>query len=111
MSANTGAARLVALIFGLTIRFIPLPSSLILAFSVIVLLNLLLAIFNLIPIPPLDGSHILFAFLPETAQNLKIILSQYGMIILIFFIFFGLGWIFNLSFVLFQIIVGKLPMI
>jgi Zn-dependent protease len=51
-------------------------------------INLLLMIFNLIPIPPLDGSGVLFAFLPpQTAWQLRPILSQYGIILLILLIF------------------------
>ena len=44
----------------------------------------MLAIFNLIPIPPLDGSALLFRFLdPQTAWRLRPFLAQYGFIILI----------------------------
>jgi len=51
-------------------------------------INLLLMIFNLLPIPPLDGSAVLFAFLPpQTAWQLRPILSQYGIVILILLIF------------------------
>jgi Zn-dependent protease len=51
-------------------------------------INLLLMIFNLIPIPPLDGSGVLFAFLPpQTAWQLRPILSQYGIFLLILLIF------------------------
>ncbi len=62
-----------------------------LAFSALinfVLFNVALAIFNLIPVPPLDGSAILFRFLsPRHAWELRPILAQYGLIILIVFIF------------------------
>ncbi len=88
--AGPGANLVVALIFGLVIRFgfTFLPGSLISIFSSIVFLNILLAVFNLIPIPPLDGSHVLFTFLPYSMQNIKIFLSQFGFFILIFLIFF-----------------------
>lgn len=92
--AGPGSNILVALIFGLLIRFFPLPPTLLVFFSLITILNLLLALFNLIPIPPLDGSHILFTFLPERFSNLKFFLQQYGLFILLFFIFFGLRWVF-----------------
>ena len=56
----------LALIFGLAIRFgeAALGPSLTLAFATIVALNLWLAIFNLIPLPPLDGSKVLAGILP-----------------------------------------------
>ncbi|MDP3991029.1 MAG: site-2 protease family protein [Candidatus Nealsonbacteria bacterium] len=80
---------LLAIIFGLIIRFVPLPEALASFFGIIVFYNFLLGIFNLIPIPPLDGSHILFAFLSDRFNNLKVFLSQYGIFIFIFFLFFG----------------------
>ena len=52
--------------------------------QVFVSLNLVLMVFNLIPIPPLDGSKVLFAFLnPRTAWQVRPVLEQYGFIILI----------------------------
>ena len=61
---------ILAIVFGILIRFAPLfiGVAFLGAFykiaSIIVLLNLVLALFNLIPIPPLDGSKVLFSFLP-----------------------------------------------
>jgi len=84
----------IALFFGIILRFIPylfsyqVAINLITIFSYIVWINLILAIFNLLPIPPLDGSHILFTFLPKQFDNLKTFLYQYQLFILIFFIFF-----------------------
>ncbi|HUG29070.1 MAG TPA: site-2 protease family protein [Candidatus Limnocylindria bacterium] len=49
-----------------------------------VLINLVLMVFNLIPIPPLDGSKVLFAFMdPRTAWQVRPVLEQYGFLILI----------------------------
>jgi len=46
-------------------------------------LNFLLAFFNVIPIPPLDGSHILYHFLPPSMREQYRALSQYGFLILL----------------------------
>ena len=49
----------------------------------LILINLILGVFNLIPIPPLDGSKILFGFLPSRYDNFKRKLSVYGPWILV----------------------------
>lgn len=51
--------------------------------SALLLTNVSLAVFNLIPIPPLDGSHILYTLLPERMKDAYSNLSQYGFILLI----------------------------
>lgn len=73
-------------------------------------LNLGLAIFNLIPIPPLDGSRILMGLLPEGSAYRYAKFEQYGFIILLFILFLG-GGILNLTLLpilefLFQIFTG-----
>ncbi len=98
---------LVAIIFGLAIRFIELPETLFVLFSIITIYNFLWGIFNLVPIPPLDGSHILFSFLPARFARFKFVMHQYGMFLLIFFIFFGgLGLVFLGANILFYLITG-----
>lgn len=54
-------------------------------------LNVVLFVFNLIPIPPLDGSKILFTFLGPNRQQLIFMLERQGPIILLFFIVLGRG--------------------
>ncbi|MCX6765236.1 MAG: site-2 protease family protein [Candidatus Nealsonbacteria bacterium] len=57
-------------------------------FTYIVIINIQLAVFNLMPIPPLDGSHILFSFFPRQFEKVQTFLYQYGFFILFFIIFF-----------------------
>lgn len=53
------------------------------------ILSISLAIFNIIPVPPLDGSKVLFAFLSETTYYKLMRYERYGMIILIVLIWTG----------------------
>jgi Zn-dependent protease len=52
-------------------------------------MNISLAIFNLLPFPPLDGSKILETFLPPSAQQALAVLEQYGFIILMLLMYVG----------------------
>ncbi len=87
---------ILALTFGLALRFFPalwgIP-GISAIFLFIVQINLILAIFNLMPVPPLDGSHILFTFLGERGREMKMKLSQYGFVLLIFILFFFFQYI------------------
>jgi Zn-dependent protease len=63
-----------------------------LVLHIFVLLNIILMLFNLVPIPPLDGSKVLFAFLnPRTVWQWRPVLEQYGFLILILVFFFPPG--------------------
>jgi len=97
----------VGILFALIIRFFSLPESLFLFFSIISIYNFLLALFNLVPIPPLDGSHILFSLLSDKYRNFKIFLQQYGLFILVFFIFFGVDFIFYAANFFYSLISGQ----
>jgi Zn-dependent protease len=57
--------------------------------SLMVQVNVGLAVFNLIPIPPLDGSHILMGMLPHEAAQSYSRIERYGFIILLVLIFSG----------------------
>lgn len=109
--AGPGANLAIALFFGLLLRFFSGPIAEILPgviplFVGIVYLNLVLAIFNLLPIPPLDGSHILFDFLPPSLASMRGFLLRYGLFILLFFIFFLFRYLFPFIDWLFRMIAG-----
>ena len=81
---------LIAIIASFLIRFLtvsPITMLLIPIFQ----LNLLLAIFNLLPIPPLDGSKVFSLLLPEKEARAYLALGQYGFFILFFLLFFPIG--------------------
>lgn len=108
--AGPGANLALALVFGLALRFFPIISifpGLELMFSYIIYINILLAVFNLLPIPPLDGSHILFTFLPPGMEKIKIFLSQFSLFILLFIIFFLFRWVIYIINFIFSLIVGS----
>lgn len=68
--AGPGVNILIALVFGLIARFGfgTLPTDFIVLCAVLVFINILLAIFNLLPFPPLDGSKLLKSTLPFRAN-------------------------------------------
>ena len=112
-TAGVLANFLIAIVFGIIIRLTPVIfSSLVLSSgfyfitSAIVIVNLALAIFNLVPIPPLDGSKILFSFLPESAFDFIIVYEQYSLILLLVFIVFFSDYLYPILAFLFHLITG-----
>ncbi len=100
---------ILAVLFGLTLRFMPdvFSSPLIPElFAFIVVLNLLLAIFNLFPIPPLDGHWLLMTFLPARFDHLKVFLYKYSLVLLFMFIIFIFPLLLPLVALLFKLITG-----
>ncbi len=79
---------LLAFAFAVVLKFLPTGMAIAPFLAIIVYANVLLMIFNLVPIPPLDGSKVLFAVLPDSAYKVKQFLNQYGYILLLIFIFF-----------------------
>jgi len=86
--AGPGVNFILAFLFSLLLRLLPFGDFYFFV-SIIVFANILLGVFNLVPIPPLDGSKLLFALLPGRAHQLMSVLEQYGFFVLIFFIMFG----------------------
>jgi Zn-dependent protease len=62
-------------------------------FALIVYANVILGVFNLLPIPPLDGSKVLFAALPYSWMGIKYFLERFGILIILGLIFFGGGFV------------------
>jgi Zn-dependent protease len=84
---------ILAALAALPLRYIvtvgmDVPPLLFSTLSLLVLFNLLLMIFNLIPIPPLDGSKVVFALMDrQTEMRWRPVLEQYGFLLLIAAVF------------------------
>jgi Zn-dependent protease len=119
--AGPGTNIILALIFGLTIRFAgaSLSPTLEAAFATIAYINLLLAVFNLIPLPPLDGSKVLGAIFESISMRLArgyqaFLLNFQRMgqltmtvIVLLIFYFFLLPFFSVVMGTLFQLLTGQ----
>ena len=114
--AGPGTNILLALIFGLAIRFFGtlLSPSLVAAFAVIAFINMLLALFNLIPIPPMDGSKVLSELLPgglgRLYERFRFGLEQFGVLtgtLMILAVFYFLSpYFYAILTALFQLLTG-----
>lgn len=91
--AGPGANFLVAIGFGLILRLLYATSItndfILIILRMFVFFNLILAVFNLIPIPPLDGSKILYYLLPQSMAQSYAQIERYGMFILMGIIILG----------------------
>lgn len=104
--AGPAANLITALFFGTLFRFLPFGAFAGLI-GLIAYANIVLLVFNLVPIPPLDGSKVLFALLPDAWSNAKIFLERYGLIFLLIFIFYFSGIISPLINWLFSLLTGS----
>lgn len=100
---------LIAIFFSLLIRFFSsfLSEPLFIFFEIIAIYNFAWGIFNLLPIPPLDGHHIFFSFLPKRWSNIKMFLRRYGLLFFFIFIFFnGVNLVFFGAEFLYRLVLG-----
>jgi len=67
-----------------------LMKPLVILLQYMIMLNVSLAVFNLLPFPPLDGSKVLQTFLPESFNPVFALLEQYGFLILMLLVYWGL---------------------
>ena len=98
-----GAVSIIALRLYTTYAMVGLENLLVTFLFSLIIVNFVLMVFNLIPIPPLDGSKILFAVLPSSLDNVKIFLERYGIFLLLILITVGSGFLnflFNIIFVM-----------
>lgn len=109
-AAGVAANFFIAIVFGMVLRFAPaffdVSPSFYFITSIIVVVNLALGIFNLVPIPPLDGSKILFSLLPDSAAEAMYAIEQYALILLLVFVVFFAKVLFPVLAFLFQLITG-----
>lgn len=96
----------LAIIFGTLIRAGMFDIAMIQFFYVIVIVNISLAVFNLIPIPPLDGHHILSALLPYSIRQKYLMLSQYSFVLMFVVAFVLWQFVSPLVLVLVRLITG-----
>lgn len=110
--AGPASNLIIAIIFAVILKLSVLiqynNSGLAIALGLIILLNLMLALFNLVPIPPLDGSKILYSLLPDKYANVQYFLEKNSLILILLFLFFGLSLISRMVFYLFYLLLGVL---
>jgi Zn-dependent protease len=91
-AAGPAANLAIAIIFSLVMRLTASGAAIMTPFlevaSYIVLINIVLAVFNLIPLPPLDGSKLFLAFLPTQYGRLRFTLERFGPIFVLLAVFF-----------------------
>jgi len=106
-AAGPLANLIMAILFAVVFRFLDPASMFSYLVSEIIIINLLLMVFNLVPLPPLDGSKILACFLSaKWRMKLMYLDNRISMIIVFIFIFFGFQFVEPVIYWLFGILTG-----
>lgn len=106
-AAGPMANFVMAISFGFILRFIPIDNlALVAFFQIIVQINLILMVINLLPVPPLDGSRILFPFLPKSIQGAYFHLERFGLVFAMLIFILAFPIILHVINFLYWVIVG-----
>jgi len=100
---------LLAVLVGLVVRFsvsFNAPAAFYEIAILVVQVNLYLAVFNMMPIPPLDGSKVLFGLFPQLANSWRNALERYGLLLIFLFIFFFSSFLSPIVVFLTRLIIG-----
>jgi len=106
--AGPASNLLLVVVFGLILRFFhgPAPEML----MTIMFVNISLAIFNLLPVAPLDGSKLLFALLPYHLRYIEEFMIRNQLYLVLFLIIFlnssGMTWLVNIEYFFIRLILG-----
>lgn len=103
--AGPGANLALAFVSGMAARTVVGATAFNVSAS-ITLTNLGLAFFNLLPFPPLDGSHIVLNLFPEKRWKIESFFRKYGLILFALFLMFGMDIVSPLIFAAFRFLVG-----